>query len=104
MGIRLHSRRPHLPPRRIQAAAHRMARRAKRKQASAPGQRTETRSRVEGAMKAIQSILIFATVGLITSQAKAFDLKTALAAAKPGDTIRVPAGQYDAPLLIDKPV
>ena len=34
----------------------------------------------------------------------AFDLNAALAAAQPGDTIRVPAGEYAGPLIVDKPL
>ena len=40
----------------------------------------------------------------LCAQDAAFDLQAALAAAQPGDTIRVPAGVYPAPLVIDKPV
>lgn len=38
------------------------------------------------------------------SVADSFDLHAEIAAANPGDTIRVPAGQYLGPIVIDKPV
>ena len=40
----------------------------------------------------------------ITSAQSDFDLRAAVAAARPGATIHVPAGIYPAPLVIDKPL
>ena len=51
------------------------------------------------------SVLIAATIALFPLAAdQPLDLKAALAAAQPGDTIVVPAGRYAGPLVIDTPV
>lgn len=52
------------------------------------------------------AIIAFLAVTLApdASQQASFDLNAALAAAKPGETITVPAGVYPGPLIIDKPV
>lgn len=55
---------------------------------------------------ATASLLVAALAGSAASPARgqsaAFDLHTALAAAQAGDTIRVPAGEYAGPLIVDK--
>lgn len=51
------------------------------------------------------SVLLLATAGLLmprVSAAGPIDLDAALAQAKPGDTIRVPAGIYPGPLVIER--
>ncbi len=49
------------------------------------------------------AVLIFTAIS-VDAQSTTFDLNEALAAAKPGDTIIVPAGTYSGPLIIDRPV
>lgn len=50
--------------------------------------------------------LMLAAVGLpsVSLAQPAFDLHAAIASARPGDTIHVPAGTYAAPFVIDKPL
>ncbi len=52
-------------------------------------------------------LLLVALLGLprpLVAQTQPFDLAAALAAAAPGATIRIPAGTYPGPLIIDKPI
>ncbi len=61
-------------------------------------------------MKRFRSPFVIALLALLwllvpaAAQHQSFDLQQAVAAAQPGDTIVVPAGIYQGPLLIDKPL
>ena len=55
---------------------------------------------------AVAAIVLTAAAGLSTPSASAadFDLRAAVASAADGDTITVPPGIYQGPLVIDRPI
>lgn len=56
-------------------------------------------------MNRLTKNLLCVATGLLAVSARpagAFDLNAAIASAKPGDTIRVPAGNYDGPVAVNK--
>ncbi len=60
--------------------------------------------RRRGVLRGRWAVALVLSLAAVPVQAGAFDLRAALQAAAPGATVRVPAGVYPGPFVIDKPL